>query len=70
MNTRTRSATAVLASVCVLTLAVWLQAAGPSLPTAKPEDVGLSSERLTRINELMQRHMDAGEISGGEICAL
>ena len=33
--------------------------------TAKPEDVGLSSERLGRITEMMKRHIAAGEISGG-----
>ena len=30
----------------------------------KPEDVGMSSERLHRIHEAIQRHIDAGEISG------
>jgi CubicO group peptidase (beta-lactamase class C family) len=35
-----------------------------SLQTAKPEDVGLSSERLQRIGNLVQRRMDAGDISG------
>ena len=33
--------------------------------TVKPEDVGLSSERLARITEMMKRHIAAGEISGG-----
>ena len=33
--------------------------------TARPEDVGLSSERLARITEMMKRHIAAGEISGG-----
>ena len=33
---------------------------------AKPEDVGLSSERLARITEMMKRHVAAGEISGGD----
>ena len=32
--------------------------------TAKPEDVGLSSERLARIHEAVQRHIDAGSLSG------
>src|SRR5262245_48333667 len=32
---------------------------------AKPEDVGLSSERLGRITDMMKRHIAAGEISGG-----
>jgi CubicO group peptidase (beta-lactamase class C family) len=35
-----------------------------SLPTAKPEDVGLSTERLQRIHQLVQRHMDLGDITG------
>lgn len=35
------------------------------LPTVKPERVGMSSERLARINEMMQRHIDAGTITGG-----
>src|SRR4030095_11765418 len=33
-------------------------------PTAKPEEVGFSSERLHRINDLVQRHIDAGTFSG------
>lgn len=35
------------------------------LPAAKPEDVGLSAERLARIGEMMKRHIDAGHIQGG-----
>jgi CubicO group peptidase (beta-lactamase class C family) len=35
-----------------------------SIPTTKPEDVGLSSERLERIGPAMQKHIDAGEIAG------
>lgn len=34
------------------------------LPSAKPESVGMSSERLRRIHEVMQRHVDAGDIAG------
>ena len=33
-------------------------------PRAKPADVGISSERLQRIHQLMQRHIDAGSFSG------
>jgi len=36
--------------------------AGPIV--AKPEEVGLSSERLARIHEAVQRHIDAKAISG------
>lgn len=35
-----------------------------ALPPAKPEDVGLSSERLQRINQLVQRYVDAGQVTG------
>jgi CubicO group peptidase (beta-lactamase class C family) len=36
-----------------------------SLPKApRPEDLGLSAERLQRIHEMIQRHIDAGEITG------
>src|SRR6185436_3560459 len=48
--------------IAVLALAVALTAA--SLPSDKPEAVGLSSERLQRINQMIQRYMDDGEISG------
>ena len=34
------------------------------IPTATPEDVGMSSERLSRINQKMQRHIDSGKIQG------
>ena len=39
-------------------------ATAAEIPTAAPEDVGMSSERLQRINTVMQRHMDAGDIQG------
>src|ERR1700739_3882759 len=32
--------------------------------TVKPESVGLSEERLSRIHDTMQRHIDAHAISG------
>src|SRR5690606_18333720 len=31
---------------------------------ARPEDVGVSAERLRRVHELIQRHIDAGNFSG------
>ena len=35
------------------------------VPTAsKPEEVGLSSERLQRVHDAMQRHVDAKDVSG------
>jgi CubicO group peptidase (beta-lactamase class C family) len=37
---------------------------GGSVPAGKPEDSGMSTERLRRIHESVQRHIDAGDISG------
>jgi CubicO group peptidase (beta-lactamase class C family) len=34
------------------------------VPTVRPEEVGLSSERLRRVAELMQQHIDARTFSG------
>ena len=34
------------------------------VPTGKPEDVGFSSERLGRIKEAVQRHIDSGNVPG------
>ncbi len=48
----------------VLVLGISPLALGGSVPIAKPEEVGLSSERLQRIHELMQRYIDAGNFSG------
>ena len=49
----------VLASLSVVS---WVSAA--EIPAAVPEEVGMSSERLDRINTVMQRHIDAGDIQG------
>ncbi len=49
------------------TLSLWLLVlAGLPLAgaTVKPESVGLSGERLSRIHETMQRHIEAHDISG------
>ena len=47
-----------------LFLLVGLPLLAASMQEAKPEEVGLSRERLLRIHEVIQRHMDAHEISG------
>jgi CubicO group peptidase (beta-lactamase class C family) len=41
-----------------------LPLAGVTLPEAKPEEVGLSSERVQRISQMIQRRIEAGDISG------
>jgi CubicO group peptidase (beta-lactamase class C family) len=54
-----------LLSVAWLALSQAAQtSAKTGLPTAKPEQVGFSSERLQRINETVQRHIAANRISG------
>src|SRR5262245_65076232 len=40
------------------------QSPRPGLPTARPEDVGMSSERLGRIRTGMQRYVDIGMVPG------
>ena len=52
----------VLAGVAAAAMAISVSAA--AAPMAKPEDVGLSSARLERVSELMQREIDAGTFSG------
>jgi CubicO group peptidase (beta-lactamase class C family) len=53
-----------IGSRSLLFLVVASSLAAASLPTCKPEDVGLSTERLQRIHALVQRHVDAGDITG------
>jgi hypothetical protein len=38
--------------------------AGQTLPTAKPEEVGFSSERLQRLDAAMQRKVDEKQLAG------
>lgn len=48
----------MLAAVVALALTV------AAVPSGRPEDVGLSTERLQRINQLVQRYIEAKEIAG------
>ncbi len=48
--------------VCIFVLAI--AAAAQDFPTAKPESVGLSSERLERISKTVQKDIDDKRISG------
>jgi CubicO group peptidase (beta-lactamase class C family) len=61
MHKRFRSL--VLASALLAT-ALLASLSAASLPTAKPEEVGLSSERLGRIHQMIQRHIDAHDVTG------
>jgi CubicO group peptidase (beta-lactamase class C family) len=52
-----------VAAGALLLLAATTCAIAQELPTARPESVGMSSERLARIDAVMQRHMAAGTIA-------
>jgi CubicO group peptidase (beta-lactamase class C family) len=51
-------------AVAVLGSLLISAAVAGSLPTAKPEDVGMSSERLARAGEAVRRYVDAGDVAG------
>ncbi len=51
-------------TVVVFALLCTGQGHAASLPTAKPEDAGFSSERLQRIHEMVMRRVDAKQLSG------
>ena len=54
----------ISAGLCVLALAAAPLAWAESLPTAKPEDLGLSSQRLQRIGEVFKQEVDQGKLPG------
>ena len=53
-----------LSSTLVLVALLVLPAARAEVPAGKPDDVGLSAKRLERIGEMIQRAIDAEQISG------
>src|SRR5712692_2616513 len=55
----------VVSAAAVLLVSVLAIRPIAETPIVRPEEVGLSSERLARITEMMKRHIAAGEISGG-----
>jgi CubicO group peptidase (beta-lactamase class C family) len=59
-----RTLRATLAALIVAGALVVVRPLTAAAPTARPEDVGLSSERLKRVAELVQRHITAGSFSG------
>jgi CubicO group peptidase (beta-lactamase class C family) len=58
------SATKPAAKIALFLLVAALPLVAATLPNAKPEEVGLSSERLQKIHQMLQRRIDAGDISG------
>lgn len=55
--------------LAALLLLSWLPVTGQEIPRAKPESVGMSSERLARIAPAMQKYIDA-ELTPGIITAI
>src|SRR5262245_10680183 len=55
---------AIVTALLAGTIAVSGAQAKTAIPTAKPEKVGMSTERLKRIHKVMQRHIDTGHITG------
>jgi CubicO group peptidase (beta-lactamase class C family) len=47
-----------------------LRAHAAEIPVASPEDVGISGPRLERLRQVIQRHVEAGRISGGVAAVL
>lgn len=64
-----RILTFLLTATMVFSLATWngpalSQSTSAGLPTARPEEVGMSAERLGRIRAAMQRYVDRGLVPG------
>src|SRR5215467_6092688 len=55
--------TYILKRSALLMFVVWRITAAP-LPNSKPEDLGMSSERLRRLDQMIQRRIDGGDIAG------
>lgn len=51
-------------SGCLAVVGLAAAHAGTVLPTARPERVGMSSERLARMSQVMQGYIDRGELAG------
>jgi CubicO group peptidase (beta-lactamase class C family) len=62
--TQTRFGTLARAFILLVACTAANIAGAAELKTSKPERVGMSSERLARIHDVMQRHIDAGHITG------
>jgi CubicO group peptidase (beta-lactamase class C family) len=51
-------------AACILLLVALVLPAGAAGPTGKPEEVGVSTERLQRITQMIKRRIDAGDLVG------
>jgi len=70
MKSITRLFVGLLVALCTLSLAIFsMHASAKEIPRAKPESVGMSSERLRRIAPAMQKYIDQG-LTPGVITAI
>ena len=60
-------AVATVVTVVALLLALPLAVLAQGLPTAPPEQVGLSSARLARIGEMLRADVEKGRIPGAVV---
>jgi CubicO group peptidase (beta-lactamase class C family) len=51
-------------TIRAVVIAVALSLTAATVPSGKPEDVGMSSERLQRVNDVVKSYIDSGQISG------
>jgi len=56
--------TVKLATILAVALTLLTAQLAGQAPKTKPEEAGFSSERLKRVHELIQQHVDAGDFSG------
>lgn len=61
---KTESGLRILAAGLLVLAALPQALSAGGVPPGRPSDAGMSPERLGRIHEAIQRHIDAGEISG------
>jgi CubicO group peptidase (beta-lactamase class C family) len=59
-----KTARAAFTALILASAVILVRPLTAAAPAAKPEDVGLSTERLKRVAELVQRHITAGSFSG------
>src|SRR5262245_16532186 len=52
------------AAIGILLSVILISTSAAETPRARPDDVVISSQRLQRIHDLMQRHIDAKDFSG------
>jgi CubicO group peptidase (beta-lactamase class C family) len=64
ISTIVRSAITLLTISALAVLAPPPVVANDDLPRAKPEEVGVSAERLHRVDEVIRRHIDSRHIAG------